>query len=419
MRLWRTIFVIALAPAARGQAVPANSPWLKESFQSTKLDEQRTIYIATPANYHSSGERYPVLVLLDAEDEPQFTAAVGNIAFLTNRGAIPSLLVVGVTNGKDRSHDMTPPATGESKKFRTAGGDSAFLGFILDEVVPRVRSQYRALPSTVLAGHSFGGLFALHVAATKPGAFNGIIAMSPSLWWNDSTVALEYANAIGKAAAPTRLLVTSGGLERGIAFTTRRFAARLDSIKPEGVAFAFRHYPDDSHRLTSVQSLMDGLRFVFAPVSLMTTPLQLLGRKPDLAEIVTLLALGPTVDSAAIVNAIARIEESYGRGARSLALRQEMPEWAMQNYGDVALQVLKVPSAAVWIFRRNVANYPDSPDVYVSLGDGLLATGDSAGARAQFRKARDLAVQLGQPAEATQKKLEGLESALRAGKIKP
>jgi len=134
---------------------------------------------------------------------------------------------------------------------------------------------------------------------------------------------------------------------------------------------------------------------------------------------VTLLALGPTVDSAAIVNAIARIEESYGRGARSLALRQEMPEWAMQNYGDVALQVLKVPSAAVWIFRRNVANYPDSPDVYASLGDGLLATGDSAGARAQFRKARDLAVQLGQPAEATQKKLEGLESALRAGKIKP
>src|SRR5437764_15476926 len=104
--------VIALAPAARGQAAAANSLWLKESFQSTKLDEQRTIYVATPANYNSNGESYPVLVLLDADDEPQFTAAVANIAFLTNRGAIPSLLVVGITHGKDRTHDMTPPAKG-------------------------------------------------------------------------------------------------------------------------------------------------------------------------------------------------------------------------------------------------------------------------------------------------------------------
>src|SRR3982750_3843357 len=111
MRLWRTMLVIALAPAARGQAVAANSPWLKESFQSTKLNEQRTILIATPASYNGGSERYPVLVLLDAEDEPQFAAAVANIAFLTNSGAIPSLLVVGVANGMDRTHDMTSPAT--------------------------------------------------------------------------------------------------------------------------------------------------------------------------------------------------------------------------------------------------------------------------------------------------------------------
>ena len=40
-----------------------------------------------------------------------------------------------------------------------------------------VRSKYRTLPATILVGHSFGGLFALEVAAKRPGAFAGIIAL--------------------------------------------------------------------------------------------------------------------------------------------------------------------------------------------------------------------------------------------------
>ena len=233
------LLLLTLASAAHAQ-----TPWTRDTLQSAKLGEARVLYIAAPANYNNNGERYPVLVLLDANDEPQFTAAVANINFLANRGAIPSLLVVGVANGKDRTRDMTPAATvAAAKTFPTAGGDANFLSFILDEALPRVRSRYRALPSTILAGHSFGGLFALHVAAMKPGAFNGIVAMSPSLWWNDSTVAIEYANAIAKAAAPTRIFATSGGLEPPIDITARRFASRLDSIKPAGLAFAFRHYP--------------------------------------------------------------------------------------------------------------------------------------------------------------------------------
>ena len=176
------------------------------SFKSTKLDEQRSIYVATPANYAGSTARYPVLLLLDANDRPQFTAAVANIAFLTSRGAVPGLIIVGIPNGKDRTHDMTPPATGAAAtNFKTAGGADGWASFLIDEVLPLVRSKYRTQPTTILAGHSFGGLFALHVAATRPGAFTGIVAMSPSLWWNDSTVVASYAGAIAKAAAPDKI----------------------------------------------------------------------------------------------------------------------------------------------------------------------------------------------------------------------
>ncbi|HKN69323.1 MAG TPA: alpha/beta hydrolase-fold protein [Gemmatimonadaceae bacterium] len=405
MKCARTILLLVLlaSPAAAQQ-----SPWLKETFKSAKLGEDRTIYVATPANYSGTAQRYPVLVLLDANDEPQWAAAVANVAFLSSRGAIPDLLIVGVTNGKDRTHDMTPGATGgTARNFPTAGGAPAFADFIVDEVLPRVRSHYRTLPSTILAGHSFGGLFALDVAATRPGAFAGIVAMSPSLWWNDSTPARDYATAIAKTSATTRLFATSGELEPPIDVTTKIFAARLDSIKPASLAFAYHYYADDTHGLTPQPSLIDGLRFVFAPIALTRTPV---------------MALGPKADSASIVKAITETEDAYVRGARSLGLPDKFPESQMNNFGYAILQSFKMPNVAVWAFRKNVANYPDSPNVYDSLGDALLAAGDSTGARGQFRMARDVAVRQGKTAsEETLKKLAALEhpTATQAGKVKP
>jgi predicted alpha/beta superfamily hydrolase len=403
----RKLLVLALLASPAGAQTPA-SPWTRDSLQSAKLGEQRILFVATPAGYATSKDRYPVLVLLDADDEPQFNAAVANVAFLTSRGAIPPLIVVGVANGKDRSHDMTPPASGATmKQFATAGGAGTFESFIHDEVLPRVRTNYRTLPTTILAGHSFGGLFALYVAATNPGAYTGIVAMSPSLWWNDSTVANTYADAIAKAAAPTRVFATSGGLEPSIDVTTRRFEARLDSIKPASLAFGVRHYPEDTHGLTPEPSLIDGLRFVFAPISMAQSPLN---------------TLGPSSDSAGVVKAVTETEAMYARGARSLGLPEHLPEAQVNNLGYAVLQVLKLPNVAAWVFRRNVTNYPDSPNVYDSLGDALLAASDSSGARVQFRMARDVALRTGQKvADATQKKLEALEQphTTQAGKAKP
>jgi enterochelin esterase-like enzyme len=66
-RLSLALVFQALLPAIICAQQPA-SPWLKEAFKSAKLGVDRTIYVATPANYSTSGQRYPVLVLLDAED---------------------------------------------------------------------------------------------------------------------------------------------------------------------------------------------------------------------------------------------------------------------------------------------------------------------------------------------------------------
>src|SRR5918992_5889586 len=237
MMLRAALALSVLAVPARAQDTTL-APWGREVLNSAKLGEQRTILVATPDGYQTGTERYPVLVLLDADDRAQFGLAVANVRFLASRNAIPPLIVVGVTNGKDRTHDLTPTPTGRTAKtFPTAGGASRFAEYIAGEVLPLVRSRYRTLPTTILAGHSFGGLFALHVAATRPGTFHGVIAISPSLWWNDSSGVVTFADEIAKVTATQRLFATSGGLEPAIDRTTQRFVSRVDSIKPRTLAF--------------------------------------------------------------------------------------------------------------------------------------------------------------------------------------
>jgi predicted alpha/beta superfamily hydrolase len=381
--------------------------WARHTIQSATLKEERQIFVAVPDDYAASQRPYPVLVLLDANDAPQFLAAIANVRFLASRGAIPGLIIAGIPNGKDRTRDLTPTPTGRTARDNpTAGGADAFASFIADEVLTLVRAKYRTRATTIFAGHSFGGLIALHISATHPGAYTGIVAMSPSLWWNDSTHVMQYADAIAKARAPLRLFATSGGLETANDVTTKRFAARLDSAASKTVAFAYRHYPDDSHGLTPAPSLADGLRFIFAPLSIARLPIS---------------RLGPSSDSASIVKAVLESESAYAAGARLFGEPETLPENTLNGLAYGVLQALKMPAVALWIFRRNVALHPESANVYDSLGDGLLAQGDTAAAIAELRRAVEIGTRTKHPVTAeSQKKLRQLDqTAAQSGKVKP
>lgn len=366
------------------------------TIKPATLAETRTILVATPASYANAQRRYPVLVLLDADDQDQFNAAAANLRFLAGRAAIPELILVGIVNGKDRTHDLTPPTTvATAKQFPTAGGERKFVDFLVNDVLPAVRAKYRTMPTTFLAGHSFGGLVALHTAATRR-EFSGIIAMSPSLWWNDSTAVRGYADSLEHPARPLRLFISSGGLEPAIDVTTRRMVAHLDSVKPGTLAYSYRRYVDANHGMTPIYSLIDGVQYLFEPMSVVPLPIS---------------TLGPTSDSADVMRAYLASRDTYVAGARSLGFEvNALPEDQVNYLGYGVLQVLKLPRLAVWIFSENVRDYPRSPNVYDSYGDGLLAAGDTASAIVQFRRALSVATEVGQtPSSDTKKKLDALE----------
>jgi predicted alpha/beta superfamily hydrolase len=318
-------FLLTFAGHVRAQNA-ATPPWTEFVVQSSTIGK-RTIRVATPAEYARGSERYPVLVMLDAEGQPMLRPVIAQAAYLAANGdGVPPLIVVGIVNGPDRIHDMTPPPTGSSvAAFKTAGGASAFADFVLGDVLPTVRARYRTLPTAVLAGQSAGGLFALDVAASRPGSFHGIVAMDPAIWFNDGAPARLYADAIARSPSGTRVFAGYGGLESDIDAATTEFAQRLKAAKSSTVGFASRPYEDDSHALVPLSALPDGLRFVFAPISLRGLPVARLPGGADSAEVMAALHVRVTVRRCGPLTASPRSVARDRRGARG-ALRHEHAE---------------------------------------------------------------------------------------------
>ena len=389
-----TMLVLCAAIEASAQT-PSTEPWTTETINSPTLGK-RTLYVATPDDYRSRTKRYPVLVMLDGNDISMLKLFIAQAAYLAdNVPGFPEFIVVGVANGPDRIYDMTTPATGSSVgMFKATGGAAAFTAFILDDVLPLVRSKYRTLPSTVLAGHSAGGLFGVYVAATRPGEFQGIIACSPSLWYNDSSVVITYSDMIAKSPKAQRLFASSGGLEHDIDVTTQHFARRLDSLTGGSATFSYHRYPDDTHSLTPMEGWSDGLRFVFGPLSMDHLELAHL----DYAH----------ADSSALEAALRSSEHDYAIAAGALGLPPQLPEDILNNIGYRFL-TRKKPKLGVAVFERNVQAYPESINVYDSLGDGFLAAGDTASAIVNFKLSAARARKTGVAVpEETQSKLDAL-----------
>ncbi|WZB77113.1 alpha/beta hydrolase-fold protein [Achromobacter insuavis] len=109
-----------------------------------------------------------------------------------------------------RSYDFSPPEPPGKPLPRVngypppLGGEQALLAFLEHTLMPEIARRYPVDPRRqTLAGHSFGGMYALNVLYTRPDLFTQIVSISPSLWWQDHYL-LERESAFVRQAQAAR-----------------------------------------------------------------------------------------------------------------------------------------------------------------------------------------------------------------------
>ena len=244
---------LAAAQTDSGVPIPRATSF---HFTSRVLGETRVVDIALPAGYErDTGQRYPVLVVLDGEFEHDIAASVSR--FYATMSQLPPLIVVGVRN-TDRNHDFTPTAVAgfaTPSEVQRPGGADSFLSFMSDELVPWIDRSYRTAPLRVLVGHSLGGLFALYTIAHRPELFTGYLIMEPSAWWN---------NGAEWRAAQVTLGTPAARRARVMLVNTERFA--VDTTAWGGTRPMVRYLSTrgETHASMAPAGMMLGLKTMFA-----------------------------------------------------------------------------------------------------------------------------------------------------------
>ena len=152
----------------------------------------RSVWVYLPPGYTAqTARRYPVLYMHDGQN--LFDASTSYAGewrvdeacqSLILSGEIQPLIVVGVENGgAARMDEYTPWAD----KDYGGGKADAYLAALKNILKPEIDRRYRTLPgagNTFMAGSSLGGLLSAYAGYTDPGTWGGVIAMSPSYWWD-------------------------------------------------------------------------------------------------------------------------------------------------------------------------------------------------------------------------------------------
>jgi len=329
------------------------------TLDSKVMQEPRPIWVSQPLGYDQSSERYPLMILLDGDGH--FHHTTGIIQFLTRGGMMPQMLVVGIPN-TDRTRDLTPPALSDTTgRFSTAGGAKWFLQFITDELVPYVESHYRTQPYKIIVGHSFGGLFVVNALLHRPDVFDAYVAISPSLWWDNERLIRQTETFFQTHPELRKFLYVTLGNEGGnMRASFDKFVQILETAAPTGLEWSTELMENETHGSIPHRTTYNALEALYSD-----------WRLP--AEIVQ-------------NGNLKQYDKHFKKLSQKFGYEIRTPERDINILGYRLLGQDKFDEA-IAVFKENVKRYPESANVYDSLGDGYDANGEFKLARESYEKA--------------------------------
>jgi len=165
---------------------------LKDTISIDYLNENRTLRIYLPPDYHEDTLRYPVVYFLDGNSlfddmvlkgpEWQLDEVMDSLSLIGGKVSI----VVGIDNSEKRYSEYKPFKSTQEDEGQANSGDQ-HAERIATQLKTWVDSTYRTKPeanNTVIGGASLGGLMSYYIIASYPEIFGRALVFSPSLWVN-------------------------------------------------------------------------------------------------------------------------------------------------------------------------------------------------------------------------------------------
>lgn len=133
-----------------------------------------------------------------------------------------------------------------------------------------VEKQTPANGQNILVGHSYAGLFSLHVLLNHPESFDAYLAIDPSLWWDRGYIMNQAKNFQSQQQFNNKKLY--------VAFATKpRPGKKLintslldtfeDAVVPimeqKKLQTITRRFPQETHGTIAIPGIYDGLKSLY------------------------------------------------------------------------------------------------------------------------------------------------------------
>lgn len=342
----------------------------KHLIQSEILSEGREYWISLPTSYKQkeiSYKKYPILILLDGK--VHFHAVSGMVNHRssgnTDKREIPEMIVVALLN-VNRERDFTPDKIITKRENKTGGGDK-FLAFIEKELIPQIERDYRTVPYRILVGHSLGGLITIHAYMQESTFFNSFIAIDPSFGtWDNDKMDNKIVDLSEDVLGRPLFIATANWGKRNLRNRDRhiRFYEAINSrFQKEFNAKQF-YYEDKNHSSVPLPAIYDGLSYIFK------------GYNQSFREVKSVSVLTNIFEKLSIRN----------------SFKFHPPEELVNRIGYNFLRSsnLEEKKKSLEFFILNSKNYPESFNVFDSLGDAQFQLGFEEEAINSFKKSLEL-----------------------------
>lgn len=235
-----TLVTIVTANFAQVKGAPI-SIGTNYTINSKILEKDREIQIYLPDSYDTSTEKYPVLYILDGQWF--FSNGVSIQKSLRTPGAIPEMIVVGITNIRSLRRGLF--SDGEK-----------FTSFLKEEVIQFVDANFRTTKERVIFGWEAAAYYISEMILKENDLFSGVII-------TDGGYASEEMVKGFNSDKEIYLYMANSRKDIYYISSSDGFNESLKKVNPKNLRWKYELFNDEVHETMPHLAMYKGLRYYY------------------------------------------------------------------------------------------------------------------------------------------------------------